>query len=244
MPDFSKPGSDGALPEGVAAWRDKLGELTTRGVIYTTRGPVEQVACGEEYWITAALKRRVGKDEEFTRYSELYSHALRVASGRARELRCAGHAEPARTRILRHTWSRIAGNEHDFPVAVVTLGAACSKADGDEGEKEPTPENLLQPGGTPVGRYAASGKQQPGEMYNGYDVAEPSAAVAEPVSFSYGEHVERFETIDFEPFIERAEERARPYHGLLASIGPFRILKRNWWSIDGNFVVVVVYFSA
>ncbi len=190
------------------------------------------------------FKRKIGKDEEFTRYADLYAHALNVAKSRALELRCEEHDEQVRTRILRHNWSRILGSDHDFPVAVVTLEAGCSKADRDAGQNEATPEDLTQPGGTPPEAYASPAKEQMGEIYNGYDVAEPSATIAEPVSFSYGEHVERFDSIDFEPFVERAEQRARSYHALLSASAPFQVLKRNWWSIDGNFVVVVVYFFA
>jgi hypothetical protein len=37
MPDFSQPGKDGALPSGTPEWREGLGELTPRGLIYTGR---------------------------------------------------------------------------------------------------------------------------------------------------------------------------------------------------------------
>ena len=58
MPDFSQPGKDGVLPSGVPEWRDGLGQLTTRGLVYTARGARTVLACDQKYRITAGFKKR------------------------------------------------------------------------------------------------------------------------------------------------------------------------------------------
>ena len=45
VPDFSRPGRDGAWPNGIPEWRDGLGDLTSRGLIYTSRGSRMVVPC-------------------------------------------------------------------------------------------------------------------------------------------------------------------------------------------------------
>ena len=70
---------------------------------------------------------------------------------------------------------------------------------------------------------------------------------AEPFSFSYGEHVESCAGIDFAPFVERAENRARFYYDLLvghsgSAKAPFTILRRDWFAVPETLVVVIIYF--
>jgi len=85
------------------------------------------------------------------------------------------------------------------------------------------------------------------EFYNEYDVADPLSTNPEPFSFSYGEHVESCAGIDFAPFVERAESRARFYYDLLVSHSgsakaPFTIVRRDWFAVPETLVVVIVYF--
>ena len=87
------------------------------------------------------------------------------------------------------------------------------------------------------------------EFYNEYDTGAEPGTNTEPISFSYGEHVETCSGIDYAPFVERAENRARFHYSLLAAVSgatkvPFAILRRNWWAVPDTLVVVVIYFQA
>jgi hypothetical protein len=247
MPDFSQPGRDGALPEGVPEWREALGSLMPRGLIYTGRNAQDVVPCDRQYRIAAVFKQKVAKGGLFD-YADIYQRAARLAGDRAAEM-CCGHGEPLRARILRHTWRSIPGAEFDFPMALVTAELGCPRVDQAEGEPEPTADALLAPGGTSPEEYSRLAGEPAHEFYNEYDVAERSGAHLEPVSFSYGEHVESCAAIDYAPFVERAEKRARFHYKVLTSLSgaerlPFAILRREWWAVPDTLVVVVVYFQA
>ncbi|HTS28530.1 MAG TPA: hypothetical protein VMH81_21800 [Bryobacteraceae bacterium] len=102
------------------------------------------------------------------------------------------------------------------------------------------------PGGTPRDDFSGIVSRPAEEFYNEYDVSDPSTTDPEPGCFSYGEHVESRGEIDYAPFGERAEDRARFHHDLLdGGDAPSRILRRQWWAVpDHLVVVVVVYFEA
>src|SRR6476646_2069920 len=109
MPDFSQPGRDGALPAGGPGWREGLGELTTRGLIYTSRGARSVLPCDQKCRITSGFKQKVAKGSSFARYADIYQRVTRLAGARAAEMSCA-QAEPLHTRILGHSWTCIPGN--------------------------------------------------------------------------------------------------------------------------------------
>ncbi|HXP87686.1 MAG TPA: hypothetical protein VN841_23335 [Bryobacteraceae bacterium] len=248
MPDFSRPGSDGSLPAGVPEWRDNLGQLAERGLIYTVRSH-NLASCHQQYRIVAVFKQKIASGTEFTAYADLYRRVTRLAHARAAELSCPDHGEALHARVLRHSWSRIPGQAHDFPCAVCVVELACPRSERTEGESEPTPQALKEPGGTPPEKFAGLTMQRADEFYNEYDVCDPPGMSTDPVTFSYGEYVETCDGIDFEPFLERAENRARFHYDLIAgrpgsAKAPFAVLRRDWWAIaDAKFVVVVVYFQ-
>jgi hypothetical protein len=244
MPDFSRPGSEGALPEGVPDWREGLGSLMPRGLIYTGRQARDVVPCDRKYRVAACFKRKGAKGGPVD-YTGIYRRARRLAGDRAAEMAC-GHGEPLRARILCHTWRSIPGGEFDFPMAGVIAELGCPRGDQAEGEPEPAADALLAPGGASPEAFSRPGGEPANEFYNEYDVAEGSS---EPVSFSYGEHVESCTGIDYAPFVERAEKRARFHYKVLAGLSgaerpPFAILRREWWAVPDTLVVVVVYFPA
>jgi hypothetical protein len=249
MPDFSLPGKDGALPAGVPDRRDGLGELTARGLIYTARGARTVLACDRKYRITAGFKQKVAKGSPFTKYDELYQRVTRLTRARAAEMSCSSHGEPLHVRILGHLWQCIPGSSHDFPTAALITELSCPREAATEPQHDPTPDALTTAGGTPPDEFSRLASAPLEEFYNEYDVGDPSARNAEPVSFSYGEHVETCAGIDFAPFVERAENRARFHYDLLASRrfgsakAPFTILRRDWWAVPGTLVVVVIYFQ-
>lgn len=248
MPDFSQPGSHGALPRGVPEWRDGLGELTTRGLIYTSRGARNVLPCDETYRITAGFKRKLAKGASFTAFGDLYQRVTRLVAARAAEMSCA-HGQPLHTRRLGHTWACLAGSSHDFPMAALVTELSCSRQARGEGEPAPTPVALLSPAAGPTDGFSRIASRPSQEFYNEYDTGHEPDAPAEPVSFSYGEHVQTCAGIDYAPFVQRAENRARLHHSLLAGLFgrgtvPFAILRRDWWAVPETLVVVVVYFQA
>jgi hypothetical protein len=248
MPDFSQPGNDGALPGGVPQWRDGLGELTTRGLVYTSRGARSVLPCDRTYRITAAFKQKMAKGCSFTKFAGIYRRVTRLVQARAAEMTCA-HGEPLHTRILGHTWTCIPGGSCDFPMAALVTELSCSRAARAEGEPEPTPGALSMPGGTPLDGFSRVASRPSEEFYNEYDTGDRPGTNTEPVSFSYGEHVETCSGIDYAPLVERAENRARFHYRLLAGFpggpkAPFTVLRRDWWAVPDTLVVVVVYFQA
>ena len=55
--------------------------------------------------------------------------------------------------------------------------------------------------------------------------------------------------MDYAPFVERAENRARFHYNLLPTLSsgakaPFAVLQRQWFAASDSLVVVVVYFDA
>lgn len=248
MPDFSQPGNDGALPSEVPEWRDGLGELTTRGLIYTSRGARSVLPCDQTYRITAGFKQKMAKGGSFTKFAGIYQRVTCLVEARAAEMSCA-HGEPLHTRILGHTWTCIPGSSDDFPMAALVTELSCSRGARAEGEPEPTPSALVTPGGTPADGFSRIASRPSEEFYNEYDTGDQPGTNAEPISFSYGEHVETCTGIDYAPFVERAESRARFHYSLLAGLSspgkvPFAILRRHWWAVPDTLVVVVVYFQA
>jgi hypothetical protein len=245
MPDFSQPGSDGELPPGVPTWREGLGELMPRGVIYTARGACSILACDRQYRLSAGFKIKVPKDTSFTGYSMLYTR-VRLLDARAAQLRCA-HGEPVHKTIVGHTWALIPGSSHDLPMAVLVVDCCCARKEAPEGLSAPTADELLAPGGLPPEQFSpiVSERRDRSEFYNEYDVADRPANESEPYSFSYGEHVTATPVPDYEPFVKRAEERARFYHRVLNHRGdkPFVVWRRQWFAASETFIVAVIYFS-
>lgn len=221
MADFSKPGRDGEMP-GVPAWRDGLGELTRRGLIYSGRGPVTVVECDRTYRIMAGFKQTperqptAGDGEAFD-YSAAYRRVKVLTEARIDEMRC-GHGERLHMRVLGHMWNRLPGDS-GLVMAAIVIEPVCVRRANTPGEPAPTADALEVPGGTPQAEFAALASQQTQEFYNDYDLggSQPDGN-PEPVSFSYGEHVEATSEIDYRTLVARAENRAQFHYGVLCSI--------------------------
>ena len=125
-------------------------------------------------------------------------------------------------------------------------GAEMLPGGASGGRARACPGSPSVPGGTPRDDFSGIVSRPAEEFYNEYDVSDPSTTDPEPGCFSYGEHVESRGEIDYAPFGERAEDRARFHHDLLdGGDAPSRILRRQWWAVpDHLVVVVVVYFEA
>ena len=78
------------------------------------------------------------------------------------------------------------------------------------------------------------------EIYKDVEVGEPSPHI---VLFSYGESVPTDQEVDFAQVVERAEQRAKWHHDLIARSAPaaFNVVKRQWWCSDPAQAVVHVY---
>lgn len=247
MPDFSQPGKDGALPSGTPEWREGLGELTPRGLIYTGRSARNILPCHQQYRIMAVFKQKVMKGDSID-YADVYGRVKTLTAARVAEISCQ-HGTPLHTRIVGQLWCSIPGATFNFPMATLISEVSCSKAANLEGEPEPAPSAFATVGGTTPAEFARICSHPAQEVYNEYDVGGPPTGTAELITFSYGEHVEPCSNVDYAPFVERAERHARFYYELLATllrpaIVPFAIVRRNWFAASDNLIVVVIYFQA
>ena len=238
--DFSKPGSEGVLPDGFIPWR--------WSVSYTVRPEVlSTLVCGEEYSIGASVLRNRPDDETFTGYSDLYERASVIVRARAAELRCNNGCPSLHTRIVAHTWFRHGST--NLVRAGVTLGVTCLN-NGDTGPQSvriPTIEELAAPGGMTREQLAASGiNKKFDEIYSDGDVRNESDTSGIFV-FSYGEYVKTVEGIDYKPFVKRAEHLTRFHLRFLKSESPSRadslnIVRREWfYATNPDIAVIHIY---
>ena len=206
---------------------------------------------GREYRITTAVRRKVARGAEFTGYGELYRRATTIAEARIAELTCPAEAALLHTWLPSHGWRRIdIGAAYDLLIVFQTRGIVYLNP-GDAkpaGDNVPTPAELLVPGGATAEMLAAQagGPRRMDEIYIDFDHRDPSDTNHDIVMFSYGERLPASEGIDFQPFVERAERRARFHYELLK--GPSRgdamtIVRREWMcATNPDIAVVHVYF--
>jgi len=135
--------------------------------------------------------------------------------------------------------------------AFIMLELRCSALGGSEakGESEPTEQDLLSPGGASLEELARLNPLRADELYNEFDFTEPSTPESDPITLSYGERVSISAAVDFEPFVHRAEQRAETYHAFLKDLGEarstaFRIIHREWFLANNDFVTVHVCFDS
>jgi hypothetical protein len=89
---------------------------------------------------------------------------------------------------------------------------------------QPLADNELQvPGGASLDELSRLAPHWgAGELYNEFDFTEQSAVSPDLVTVSYGETVPEIpagDSIDFRPFIERAESFPGTYHQMLTEFG-------------------------
>jgi hypothetical protein len=231
--------SSGELPAGFNEWQ--------RGLVYTARPAIPSpLLLGQQYRITAGVKQRIVNGDTFNTYHDLYQWATTLANARIAELTSPG---PLHVWIVSHGW-RCLGDPHGIACAFLTVGLACPRQ-GDarpEGECAPTADELTRPGGATLEILTAQRAHHVDEIYSEFDVVDPAGAPADIFTFSCGERAPGREEIDFAPFIERAENRARLHFDFLKSrsgsrVDSFRIVRREWWrTTNPDLVVVMVYF--
>jgi hypothetical protein len=239
--NFLVPGSDSELGPGTSLWR--------KGLVYTTRIGLSRLhSTGQNYRISVGFKRGVGAAYPFTGYQEVYRRVASIANRRISQLACPETGETPVSIILCHGWRCLGDN---IVTAIITVGLRCSDQDGTdvEGKAEPTEEELRSPGGATLEELARVAPQRADEVYNEFDFTDPSTpSSADLVTLSYGESISGGDTVDFRPFVERAEKLARSYHAFLQTLGeasaqPFRIVRREWFLASETFVTIHICFD-
>jgi hypothetical protein len=210
------------------------------------------VVNGHEYRITVAFKQRIEVGKEFADYARLYWRVNRLAKIRLTELKCR-NGESLHTWIASQGWGSL-GAPYNFATAFVTLGLIGVKPSTAKpyGEPTPTPESLMSPRGA-ILRAAEPGGHSPhaDEIYNEFDLTEPSTSETTPVMVSYGERISGCQNLNFEPFVNKAEEFANAYYEFLKAETRipheqlFKILGREWYTVaNPDLAVVHVHFLA
>jgi hypothetical protein len=234
-PDFSKPGDDGALPEGFARWR--------WGVTYTVHpkfhAPVEY---GVEHRVVVSVLRKIAGEDPG--YAFLYERAAQLVRGRATCLRCTDPDTLLHTRILAQGWFTHANA--NLARAFVTLGATYLKA-GDplpQGQSAPTAEAFAAPGGMTPENTAMSSEDRNKRVYEIYtdaDVRDPASSDTNIFTMSYGEYVPSCGEVHYAPLVERAQELAQFHFSINSSSNDaaLRIVRREWFCATNPDIAVV-----
>jgi hypothetical protein len=233
-------GGDGELAPGTDLWR--------KGLVCTVRSPLSSRRYSRQnYRISALFKKSIGATQPFTGFKEAYRRAFALANHRISQLTCPESEEIPGPIILCHGWRLIGEN---IVTALITLGLRCPDQSLTDvhGEPVPTDDALRSAGGATLEELDHLAPQAADEIYNEYDFADPSTQRGDVVTFSYGEPISSGHAIDFSPFVVRAENMARSYHGLLQTFGeagsqPFRVRHREWFLASQTFVTIHICFD-
>lgn len=232
-PDFSKPGSDGNMPEGFNPWQ--------WSVTYTVRPEIHaELKHGKEYIVLASVLRRAPDKNPYQKYAELYERTIAIARGRVSQLVCPRGCVPD-TQIRTHGW--FGQRTTNFVRAYVSLGVRCLKRGekNNPGMTAPTAKELAGPGGmTPDNTSDADllAAQRPHEVYTEADV-RGSSAKDDILLVSYGEYVAAAEKVDYGPVVERAFRLAK-FHRLYRDGS--RIVCREWFvATNPDIAVAHIY---
>lgn len=237
---FLAPGGDGELAQGTDLWR--------KGLVCTIRSPLSSLRYSRQnYRISALFKKSIGAAQPFTGFKEAYQRAFAVANHRISQLTCPETEKMPEPIILCQGWRLI---DENIVTALITLGLRCpdQRLPDVQGEPVPTDEALRSPGGTTLEELDRLAPQAADEIYNEFDLTDSPTQRANVVTFSYGEPISSGDAIDFSPFVVRAENMARSYHGLLQTFGeagsqPFRIRHREWFLASQTFVTIHICFD-
>jgi hypothetical protein len=237
---FLAPGSDGELAPGTDLWQ--------KGLVYTTRAELSSLQSNQQdYRISVLFKKGVGAARPFTGFNEVYRRVVAIADHRVSQLTRPETGELPHPIILCQGWRWIGEN---IVTALITLSLRCSDQSLTDGQGEPAPadEALRSPGGATLEDLVRLAPHTADEIYNGFDLTDPSTPHAGVVTVSYGEPFSGDNAIDFWPFVERAEGLARFYYTLLKTFGesgsqPFRIRYREWFLASQTLVTIHICFD-
>jgi hypothetical protein len=228
-PDYSRP----VLPDISGTWR--------LGISYTVRPEIlSPLPAREEYRICVSVLRKVQNADAFDGYKELYARTAAIAHARAARLTGLDEETRPHKRILTQGWFRHGAT--NLVRAFLTLGISyLGESDSKpQGEVAPLPEELSRPGGmTPDNTTATSALKPFHEAYAEADVRDESSAT-DVACISYGEYVENCTDLNYQPFVERAEQLAAFHAGLFKQ--KMKIIRREWFcATNPNIAVVHVY---
>ena len=238
-PDYTKKGSDGEIPKGL-----KEGE---RGAEYSVYGELPKtLVCGQTYKLTFGVKQQVAGCVGFN-FKPMYDRAVANAKARFAELSCAAECGPIYTWQIARKWDcqDLFGTRQAY--ATVQFGILCPKETDKKpaGLAEPTAADLKAPAQEPAGYPQIQESDEVIFEEIGGTMEAPCPG-SELITFTYVEKVPSCDIKNFQPYVQRAEDRAQFYYGLLACDGtcvkqPFKVL-RDEWSCDragSDFLVEV-----
>ena len=231
--DYSLPGNDGTLPENFTAWQ--------WGISYTVRPELlSTLVAGQEYRIIVSVLRKVSDAETFSGYKELYHRSTAIAHARADRLAGPGGGHLPHKRILTQGWFR--HGTTNLVRAFITLGVTylTETAAKAEGEVPPSAEQLVQPGGmTPDNTTVTAAHKHFHEAYVEADISDGSGSL-DILTLSYGEYVDTVEGLNFQPFVDRAEQLMEFHRRFVNK--RLNIIRREWfYATNPNIAVVHVY---
>jgi hypothetical protein len=186
---FLAPGGDGELAPGTDLWR--------KGLVCTIRSGLSSLRYNRQnYRISALYKKSIAAAQPFTGFKEAYRRAFALANHRISQLTCPESEKIPGPIILCHGWRLIGEN---IVTALVTLGLGCPDQSSTEvqGDPVPTDEALRSPGGATLEELDHHAPQAADEVYNEFDLTEPSTQRGDVVTFSYGEPISSGDAIDF-----------------------------------------------
>jgi hypothetical protein len=239
--DYSRPGSEGELPSGFQEWK--------RGVTYTVKPEMlAPLAVGRVYRVFAGVFGKAATSGS-NDYSDVYRRATAILNERIEEFRCVEKTRPLHTWISAHAWltPKLVSQA---VYAVVSMGILYP-GDHDvkpQGQRAPTATELRLPGGLTRDKLTETAIPRPEESYVAFDGGDPADPKSDIVMFSYGEYVPSADGLNFEPFVRRAERRARSHCRIMedrSRARPLSIVRRQWFcATNPDIAVVHVYFRA
>jgi hypothetical protein len=232
--DFSRSGSDGALPDGFVPWQ--------RGVVYTVRPELlATLQSGREYHLNVTMRRRVPGGHEFTGYGDLYRRVTEIADARIAGLARRAAGRPLQTWIHAHAWWRQDAGAGTF------LSASATRSIVLDGGRDAAPEGLGTPsaaalqtsGGQTRESFAAShvdgaGQLRLDEIFTEFDTGETPGATRD-LTISYGEYTGSPD-VAFDDYLTHAERLATFYCDALRPPAAVRqpppIVMREWTCLE------------
>ncbi len=235
---FDRPGSYGQLAVDADIWR--------KGMVYTRRITPPDLVSRSVFQVSAAFKCGAAASAAQAGFKALYRRVRSIAEQAIVDNRHPD-ATQALIRILCHGWRSV--GEARLSAAFIALEARCAPGrDEDTPEREPTEDDFLRPGGSTLEELALLNPQHADEVYNEFDFTDFSAHERDFVTMSYGERIPILSSVNFEPFVKRAEKRAQGYRRFREGQGEircrcFRIVHREWFLANNDFVTVQICFE-
>lgn len=232
------PGRDTRLPADANIWH--------KGMVFTRRSSSTDLSGESVYKVFAGCKCSPAASAAQGGFKGLYQRVQALAEQAIGDKRWPDATRPI-VKTLCNGWRRV--EEANVSVAFTALELRCSVGHNqDTLEWHPTDEDFVKPGGSPPEELARFSPQHADELYNEFDFTESSVHEGDFVTMSYGERIPIVSSIDFAPFVRRAEREAERYHRFLGDLreiqcDSFRIVHREWFLANSDFVTVHICFE-